>query len=110
MKRTAQLYLLIVSIVGCGIFFILHVGSQLPQPASPIPAHVVSSVTGTTDSSLFSSVKSSLSQNGTSPLSRLFLQLFVIITACCVVGWLFTCCGQPAVVTLFGNKRQISRA
>ena len=98
MKRTAQLYLLIVSIVGCGIFFILHIGSELPQPVSSVPTHVVSPVTGATDSSLFSSVKSSLSQNGTSPLSRLFLQLFVIITACCVVGWLFTRCAQPAVV------------
>src|SRR5450432_1060677 len=98
MKRTVQLYLIIVSLVGCGIFFILHVGSQLPQPVSPVSAHVASQVAATSDSSLFSSVKSSLARNGTSPLSKLFLQLFVIISACCVVGWLFTRCGQPAVV------------
>jgi Kef-type K+ transport system membrane component KefB len=98
MKRTAQLYLVIVSIVGCGIFLILHLGSQLPQPVPSVPTHIVSQLTAPTDSSLVSSVKSSLSQNVASPLSRLFLQLFVIIGVCGVVGWLFTCCGQPAVV------------
>src|SRR5206468_4379580 len=98
MKRTAQLYLIIVSIVGCGMFFILHLGSQLPRPVPSVPTHAVSPPTGGTDSSLVNSVKSSLSQNVTSPLSRLFLQLFVIIAVCGVVGWLFTRCGQPAVV------------
>src|SRR5213595_730524 len=98
MKRTAQLYLLIVSIIGLGIFLILDVGSQLPQPVPSVPTHTVSPPTGPTDSSLVNSVKSSLSQNGTSPLSRLFLQLFVIIAVCGVVGWFFRRCGQPAVV------------
>src|SRR2546423_6754035 len=85
MKRTAQLYLLIVSIVGFGIFFILHAGSQLPEPVPSVPTHIVSPPAGPTDSSLVNSVKSSLSQNGASPLSRLFLQLFVIIAVCGVV-------------------------
>jgi K+:H+ antiporter len=98
MKRAAQLYLVIVSIVGCAIFFILHVGNQLPQPVPSVPAHTASPPTRPIDSSLVNSVKSSLSQNGSSPLSHLFLQLFVIIAACGVVGWLFTRCGQPAVV------------
>src|SRR6266567_4033847 len=98
MKRTAQLYLVIVSIVGCGIFFILHLGSQLPQPVPSVPTHVVSPPTGPTESSLVNSVKSSLTQNGTSPLSRLFLQLSVILIACYVVGWIFRRFGQPAVV------------
>jgi hypothetical protein len=90
--------LVIVSIVGCGIFFILHLGNQLPQPVSSGPTRIVSPPTGPTDSSLVNSVKSSLSQNVASPLSQLFLQLFVIIAVCGVVGWLFTRCGQPAVV------------
>src|SRR5438477_1188926 len=98
MKRTVQLYLVIVSIVGLGIFFILHVGSQLPEPVPSVPTHIVSPPTGPTASSLVSSVKSNLSQNGTSPLSRLFLQLFVIIAVGGVVGGFFTRCGQPAVV------------
>ena len=96
MKRTARLYLIIVSLVGCGIFFILHLGSQLPQPVPSVPTHVVSPPA--TDSSLVNSVKSGLSRNVTDALSRLFLQLFVIIAVCAIVGWLFTRCGQPAVV------------
>ena len=101
MKRTAQLYLLIVSIAGLGIFFILHAGSELPSAASPLSvksAAQVSPHVTEIGGSFFASVKSSLQQNGTNPLSRLFLQLFVIISACCIAGWLFTRCGQPAVV------------
>ncbi len=102
MKRTAQLYLIIVSIVGLGIFFILHLGSHLPPPISSISAEVAAQatrrVTDASNSSFFASVESSLRQNGANPLSRLFLQLFVIIGASGVVGWLFARCGQPAVV------------
>ena len=39
-----------------------------------------------------------MSQNGTSALSRLFLQLFIIIAAACLAGCLFVRLGQPAVV------------
>src|SRR5215472_19173780 len=105
MKRAAQLYLLIVSIVGLGIFFILHVGSQLPPPVSrpsTEPAAVATPATphpsGVGGSSFFASVKSNLWQNVTTPLSRLFLQLFIIICASAVVAWLFTHWGQTAVI------------
>src|SRR5262245_40671248 len=102
MKRTVQLYLLIVSIVGLGIFFILHVGSQLPSPVSrlstePVAAPAPHSI-NVSDSSFFATVKSNLLQNATNPLSRLFLQLFVVISASGVVAWLFNRCGQPAVI------------
>jgi Kef-type K+ transport system membrane component KefB len=98
MKRTAQVYLIIVSLVGCGIFFILNVGSHLPRSVAPASSQLATQITAASDTSLFGSVKSNLAQNGTNPLSRLFLQLFVIISACCLIGWLFTRCGQPAVV------------
>jgi len=102
MKRTAQLYLIIVSIVGLGIFFILHLGSHLPPPIPSISAEAAAQatphVTDASNSSFFASVESSLRQNGANPLSRLFLQLFVIIGASGVVGWIFARCGQPAVV------------
>src|SRR6266705_1005922 len=101
MKRTARLYLLIVSIVGLGIFFILHVGSQLPSPVSRLstePAAVTAPYsTDVSNSSFFASVESNLRQNATNPLSRLFLQL-IIIGASGVVAWIFTRCGQPAVI------------
>src|SRR5262245_5076113 len=102
MKRAAQLYLLIVSIVGLGIFVILDLGSQLPPPVSRFATEEVAAttphLTDVSDSSFLASVKSSLRQNATNPLSRLFLQLFVIIGASGVVAWLFTRCGQPAVI------------
>jgi Kef-type K+ transport system membrane component KefB len=102
MKRTVQLYLLIVSIVGLGIFFILHSGSQLPPPVSQSSTEAVAAAspvsTDVSHSSFFASVEFTLRQNATSPLSRLFLQLFLIITASGAVAWLFTHCGQPAVI------------
>jgi Kef-type K+ transport system membrane component KefB len=100
MKRTAKLYLIIVSIVGLGIFVILHLGSQphRPSPLETKPIVQLEAHPTNVDNSFFASVKSSLGQNGTSPLSRLFLQLFVVICASCVIGWIFTRCGQPAVI------------
>src|SRR5215813_8643609 len=102
MKRTVQLYLIIVSIVGLGIFFILHVGSQLPTPVSRLSTEPITPTTShstdVSNSSFFASVQSSLRQNASNPLSRLFLQLFIIISASGVVAWLFTRCGQTAVI------------
>ena len=102
MKRTAQLYLLIVSVVGLGILFILQVGSKLPAPAPALStqstAQHTQQITYASDSSVLGSVKSGLWQNASNPLSRLFLQLMVIISASFLIGRLFTRCGQPAVV------------
>jgi Kef-type K+ transport system membrane component KefB len=98
MKHTALYYFFAVSTVGIGIFLILRAGNQLPQAVHSVPTRTASPPANATDSSLVNSVKFSLSQNVTSPLSRLFLQLFLIIAVCGIVGWLFTRCGQPAVV------------
>ena len=102
MKRSAQLYLIIVSVVGLGIFFILHAGTQLPSPVSRLPngsvAVATPNSTAVSGSSFFAAVQSGLRQNATNPLSRLFLQLFIIIGASGVVAWLFTRCGQTAVI------------
>src|SRR5262245_46177659 len=102
MKRTAQLYLIIVSIVGLGILFILQAGNQLPPPVSGLSTGAVAATTphqtGVGSSSFVASVESSLRQNATNPLSRLFLQLLVIICASAVVAWLFTRFGQTAVI------------
>jgi Kef-type K+ transport system membrane component KefB len=102
MKRAAQLYLIIVSVVGLGIFFILHAGTQLPSPVSRLTngsvAVATPKSTAVNGSSFFAAVQSGLRQNATNPLSRLFLQLFIIIGASGVVAWLFTRCGQTAVI------------
>jgi Kef-type K+ transport system membrane component KefB len=102
MKRSAQLYLIIVSVVGLGIFFILHAGTQLPSPVSRLPngsvAVATPNSTAVSGSSFFAAVQSGLRQNAANPLSRLFFQLFIIISASGVVAWVFTRCGQTAVI------------
>jgi len=102
MRRTAQLYLLIVSIVGLGIFFVLHEGNQLPPPVSQLSTEAVAAtaphLTDVSGSSFFASVKSTLRQNATNPLSRLFLQLLIVMGASGLVAWIFTRCGQTGVI------------
>src|SRR5713101_1880935 len=102
MKRTAQLYFFVVSVMGLGIFFMLHLGSQLAPPVSPpstnFVAHSTEHLADIGDSSFSASVEANLQENANDPLSRLFLQLFVVIAVCYVIGWIFTRCGQPAVV------------
>src|SRR5262245_38275461 len=100
MIRTAQLYFFVVSAVALGIFFILRAGDQLPAPAVRLSPQSQSTphLPSTADYSFSASVKSSLRDNANDPLSRLFLQLFVVIIISYLVGWIFTHFGQPAVV------------
>ena len=102
MKRTAQLYLLIVSAVGLGIFVMLDVGNHLPPPLSPVSARPLAAktpeATQVRDSSFVASIKSTFQQNAANPLSRLFLQLLIIIGASGVAAWMFMRWGQPAVI------------
>jgi Kef-type K+ transport system membrane component KefB len=102
MKRTAVFYFFAVSAVGLGIFFILRAGNQLPEPALPLSPQYSSQITPhltvTGDYSFSASVESSLRDNANDPLTRLFLQLFIVIVVSYLVGWIFTHFGQPAVV------------
>jgi len=102
MKRTALYYLFVVTALGLSIFFILRAGNQLPAPVLPLSTQSSSQITPHltefSDSSFFASVESNLRQNATNQLSRLFLQLLIIIGASGVVAWIFTRCGQPAVI------------
>lgn len=101
MQKTAQLYFLIIGLAVVGILLILYLGSHLP--ARPLPqtlsqtepaAAPLSSDSG----SLRESVEHRLLENAGDPLGRFFLQLFVVIVVSYLVGWIFTQCGQPAVV------------
>src|SRR5262249_60624135 len=100
MKRKAQLYLIILRLRGLGIFFILHAGTHLtPLVAAGeegVRAHIDHVAPVATD--FFSAAKVNLWQNGTSPLSRLLLQVFIIITAAGLAGRMARRLGQPAVV------------
>src|ERR671923_1629054 len=102
MKRTVLYYFFMMIVLGLGIFFILRAGNQLPAPALQIPAQSSSQITphltGTGEYSFSAAVKSNLSDNANDPLTRLFLQLFVVTSVSYLVGWIFTHFGQPAVV------------
>jgi len=100
MKRKAQLYLVVVSIASLAIFFILEAGTRLTPPVAaagtattPHVEHAAPAGTG-----FLAAATTSLWQNGTSPLSRLLLQVFIIISAAGLAGRLAKRVGQPAVV------------
>src|SRR5262249_30074125 len=104
MTRTAKLYLIITSIAILGIVGLIHLGDNLPMPppsigdtgqvAPPAVAHTSVPTSG----SIIANATSSLFQNSSSALGRLFLQLFIVIVAASIIGGLFTRIGQPAVV------------
>ncbi|MDB6172691.1 MAG: cation/H(+) antiporter [Chthoniobacteraceae bacterium] len=96
MNRTSALYFFIITFVCAGIAGILHLGNKLPANSPPAISSAVQ--TPAASPSVFASVEAGLRQNANDPLSRLFLQLLVIITASRLAGWLFTRFGQPAVV------------
>jgi predicted permease len=100
MKRKAQLYLIVVSLAGLAIFFILEAGNRLTPPVAPggtaVPAQVAHAAPAGTG--FLSAATASLWQNGTSPLSRLLLQVFIIISAAGIAGRIAKRIGQPAVV------------
>jgi Kef-type K+ transport system membrane component KefB len=102
MKRTAVYYFLMVTALGLGIFFILRTGNRLPPPAPQEIAQsgyqITPHVTETGDYSFSAAVESNLRENANDPLTRLFLQLFVITSVSYLVGWIFTRFGQAAVV------------
>jgi len=102
MQTAARHYLLIVGFAIAGLVLILRAGSHLPGPEVPLPNSGTSLMSESENSGMaapFShAVEQRLEQNAADPLSRFFLQLFVVITASYFVGWIFTRFGQPAVV------------
>lgn len=102
MQRIVQLYLLIIAIGGFAALLILHAGSRLPVVRSAHSGPVVTRAhphdLPVNGGSFVASVLTRLEQNADEGLSRFFLQLFVVIGVSYSVGWVFTRCGQPAVV------------
>ncbi|HEY2711385.1 MAG TPA: cation:proton antiporter [Chthoniobacterales bacterium] len=101
MSRTAQLYLVITSVALLGIVGILKLGRDLtPAGRAAPPVSLTQSATVSTGApaSAVSAATQSLYKNGSSGLSRLFLQLLVIVAVAALFGALFTRIGQPAVV------------
>ncbi len=106
MKSNLSFYLCTLLIVGVGIFAVLHFGATLPVPVrsgveamkESIVAKPAASTGITKGGSAFSSVMDGLLVNANEPLSRLLVQLLVVILAARMTGVAFTRFGQPAVV------------
>jgi Kef-type K+ transport system membrane component KefB len=97
MKRTLLLYFTLISLFALGMYVTLDYGRQLRPPrssnASVAVAHVSpGSPTGTL------TLLSGLKENAKAPLTRLLLQVIVIITATRILGGLFGRFGQPLVI------------
>lgn len=97
MKQTFLIYLAILALFGSGIFLVIKHGQHLPAPG----AGNTTAVTGIAPPVALddpASAWSGMRENLQDPLSRLLLQVIVIILATRMVGALFVRCGQPAVV------------
>lgn len=99
MKRTAIFYFVVLFVVGLGIAGLLKLGADLPHPVANGGAGApVQRALAEPAGSMLSAMLKGLSDNFSSPLSHLFLQLLVIISASRLAGGLFTRFGQPSVV------------
>jgi K+:H+ antiporter len=100
-RETAWLYVIVVSVVGAGILFSLYVGVHLPPPALASPQIALAQEGVHRADAIRSSsptVMSGLVHNAGTELSRLILQLGIILSVSSAVGWAFTRGGQPAVL------------
>lgn len=104
MNRNAIFYLLVLLVVGGGILGVIKLGAGLPGPIhteaslAAEAARAAPAVHATQPASAFGAMLAALSANLNDPLSRLFIQLLVIIGASRVAGAIFTKLGQPAVM------------
>lgn len=96
MKRTLLIYLALLAVFGSGIFLALKWGQRLPAPTAEVAAAV--GVTPQTVSTGTASLWSAVQENFNAPLSRLLLQVIVIVLATRLVGTFFARCGQPSVI------------
>jgi Kef-type K+ transport system membrane component KefB len=96
--RQAFLYSLFLVGIGVAIFAVLHFGSSLPLPGNAVSnAEPTSSITALEQSAVSDFLRE-LRSNVDQPLSRLFIQLLLILAAAHLVGRAFTRIGLSAVV------------
>jgi len=98
MKRTAIFYFAVLAVVGLAIAGLLHFGARLPSPVAAGDVTPVHRVLAEPEGSMLASMLKGVSENFSSPLSHLFLQLLVIIAASRLLGGLFARFGQPSVI------------
>lgn len=104
MKKNWLLYLVALVVFGTGIAFILEYGSRLnngpaaiDQPTGIKPAHVPPAATDSFDNALVR-IGKVLRENLQSPLSKLLVQIIVIVISAKLFGRFFQKFNQPAVI------------
>jgi Kef-type K+ transport system membrane component KefB len=99
LMKIPLLYALTLIVFIASIVGVLRLGSSLPSPRGATVEVQKNAVSSTQHgSSPSGGVLEGLRANFENPLSRLFLQLLIIIVASRVMGVIFTRLGQPAVV------------
>jgi Kef-type K+ transport system membrane component KefB len=98
MKRTILIYVTLVALFGVGMYVTLEQGRHLMPPKAPANASATPTQAVAASSSNASGVWSALTENAKGPLSRLLLQVTVIIVATRTVGRLFARFSQPPVI------------
>ncbi|MGC3956401.1 MAG: cation:proton antiporter [Verrucomicrobiota bacterium] len=98
MKRTVLFYFIALALFGSAIFLLIKHGQTLPAPkAAPTTVATGLAIPPATTAQS-ASVWAAMNENLKDPLSRLLLQVIVIVIATRTVGTIFTRLGQPAVV------------
>jgi Kef-type K+ transport system membrane component KefB len=98
MKRTILIYAAVLSLFGLGMFWALERGRHLPAPTGGEAAPVAVGFAAAIASGDSDSPWSALRENLQDPLSRLLLQVIVIVLATRIVGAAFARFGQPSVI------------
>jgi Kef-type K+ transport system membrane component KefB len=93
-----RLYLLVVVLFGAGILFAIYGGERLVAPGGTQDQGLVGVGISAHSAGAPSSTFSAIAQNASTPLSRLLVQIAVIVAASWAVGWGFRYFGQPAVL------------
>ncbi len=95
MKRNSLFYLITITLTVLAISGIIHLGASLPAPGGN-SAEVATAAA--ISQSAWEAASTAMRTNFEHPLSRLFLQLLVVIAISRLTGRLFMRFGQPSVV------------
>lgn len=96
-RATARVYLLVIGLFGAGILFSVYGGSRLVS-APRENGHLVTSAVSDRPAVNAASPFSLVAANAADPLSRLLLQIAVILGASWALGFGFRALGQPDVL------------
>src|SRR3569623_1011655 len=89
-RRIVSIYLLLLAAAAAAILGVLNLGAQLQAPGVAVAAKAAE------HPSALAATLASLGEKGADPVSRLFLQLLVILAFSRLMGMIFARLGQPS--------------